>query len=295
MWRSVVHIPVWLLILMVTGASAGSSPVLSVMGNDGSIQVVSPDVLKEKADLLTGTDPNFPGVGPSRFTGVKLADLVSGRGGGMPGGITTISEDQYVVYFPGAVMETHQPFAAWQENGEEIPCRKGGPVKLIYETRPHLPPAANAWYVKTLVIGNMPPMPLTVVAEGMRRKMLPDAVLKLGPVTRNGPFPVPKGYRHGMIVPRKVRLSGVSLSSLTAGRTTGKILFHPIAGRDVVFLAEQLAGKEVFIATHMDGHPLQPRFGGPYTILFPVLRHPELAAELPNPGSLFHVNEIHLL
>lgn len=294
-----VTVWIWFMIgWVVLSSFPVSAQDLRVCGvaADGTMEIrqVTQEMLSRSLAAVTTVDPNFTEQGITRFSGIplgRLADLAL-----LPQGqdLTFIGSDQYISFFTARKIKEAAGILAVRENGRRITPYMGGPRKLIFPRVSGLNLAAYTWYVDGVIQNSGVGMPLGI-RQGKKQEWISSekiaAITKTVAETR-GFLSIPNGYRHEMPpLSPMVRYKGILLTQLFDISCGGnrELRLIPLAGRPVVIPADRKLLSEIQVVTQMEGRPLHPAYGGPYSVMF----SPSLSAEgIPDSGALFFLSEI---
>ena len=259
------------------------------------------DMMMPYAETLETRDPNFETDGHIKFTGIRIKTLLNIANVQAPDGVTVIGTDQYVGFIPARLLS--QGLVAWQMNKQPISGLKGGPLKIIFPESAGIHLSCYTWYVDALVAGNTDNAVLSVIRNDetkhySRADMLVHAV-ELDPLF----FSIAQGCRNefegqfcgtnARAVPLSFFLKNYKKSNNTpqGDEPLGHIRLEPFAGQAVT-VPSKVLNYPIFIVVGCGGHPLHPAVGGPFSVVFPLERHPELSGMVPESGALFFLEKI---
>ena len=258
-------------------------------------RTVDMDDLRTASEVFETTDPNFTSDGVIRYTGIRLSELLALTGTDGSRGVTVIGADQYVGFLSRERLQ--QGYLVWEMNNGPIRGVKGGPLKIMFPAAAGIHLSCYTWYVDTMVAGpvDRAVLPVTMMGKTTRhtRKEMLDHAGPIDPAL----FSIAQGCRNEFAALKKASsVSAVPLARLLAmdnalTNQISAIVFKPLSGPSIT-LPPALLDYPVFIILGSDGRPLHPALGGPFSVVFPVEKYPELQGMVPESGALFFLKEI---
>ncbi len=251
--------------------------------------------LRSASETLETIDPNFTADGATRFTGVRLSRLMSLTGTDGSRGLTVIGADQYVGFLSHERLA--QGFLVWEMDNGPIHGLKGGPLKIMFPESAGVHLSCYTWYVKTLVAGPVERAVLPVTVMGQRTRHTVKQMLSHAVPIDPSLFSIAQGCRNEFKGFKQApSVSAVPLSYfLPLGGTFAEqvtaIEFKSFSGPTIT-LSQVLLDYPVYIMLACDGRLLHPALGGPFSVVFPVEKHPGLQDMVPESGALFFLQEI---
>ncbi|MCG8617595.1 MAG: molybdopterin-dependent oxidoreductase [Desulfobacterales bacterium] len=287
---------------MLLPASVSAALQINILGTDGvwpDSRTVNVEELRTASESFETTDPNFTSDGMTRYTGVRLSKLLALTGTDGSQGLTVIGADQYVGFLPQE--RVAQGYLVWEMNNAPILGLKGGPLKIMFPASAGIHLSCYTWYVDTLVAGPVDKAVLPVTVMGGKRTLhtRKELLAHAGPIDPVL-FSIAQGCRNEFKGFKKATsVSAVPLAHFLSldkgGKTTvdqaTAIVFKPFSGPTIT-LPPALLNFPVFIMVASDGRPLHPALGGPFSVVFPVEKYPELQDMVPESGALFFLKEI---
>ncbi|WDP90034.1 MAG: molybdopterin-dependent oxidoreductase [Desulfobacter sp.] len=252
--------------------------------------------MEPHAETFNTLDINFKEDGPARFTGIRLSRLAKMAGMNPHHPLTVVGSDQYVGYLPGELLG--KGFLVWEINGKKITGLKGGPLKVVFPQQLGVHPACFTWYVEAMVAGSGTEARLSLVHRDTVRQYSRKELEALATPLDPSLFSIAQGCRNSFpSLPGGKEILAVPLSRLLAETLAEKggakvaVELVPFAG-PVVTLPPDIARSPAYVVISCDGRPLHPALGGPFSVIFPVETHPEMADLVPESGALFFIEKV---
>ena len=208
--------------------------------------------------------------------------------------MTFIASNQYIVHYTDEDIKSRTILVANRLNGKPIRNNKGGPFKTMPATEFNFPCDAYCWYVQALVVGSPRSPVLSVETNAKIRKFTYDDLDPLSEESKRTFLPIPRGFRSTLPpLPRHVSVREFYLAALVkkASASFKTVTLFSKAGNKIT-LSKALAELPTKIVWRVDGETLKPGYGGPYSVIFPVERHPELLKKVPKSGAFFFLEKI---
>ena len=256
---------------------------------------VSLNEIRTYSDVIRTVDPNFEEDGMVEFSGISLKHLLDSRQIPFDQGLTVVGHDQYIGFVSPSAVKSGSVIAACRMDGSVISPQKGGPLKIMYAGGKERPLSAYTWYVRSIYVGRIDNPVLTVRDGNEMRKLHHENLDAVSEKLEKRFFSSPAGFRSNLRgkVPgediRCVRLA--RLFEQQHIRPERAVEFTPSVGSAVKVPARFVNfGIKVIYKT---GHKaLHPAFGGPFSVIFPVEKYPEMTGRVPESGALFFVKQI---
>jgi len=265
-------------------------------GDQGFIPTtITLDTIKQFSSTINAVDPNFKKDGNTSFTGIKLEKLLS-LAGALPGdGVTLVGSDQYVGY--ASPKMARQALLVFELNHQPISTLKGGPLKIIYPDQAKVHGSCYTWYVDIIVAGRVQNPFLTITDKGSTKKIfLPDLDSETKTLSTNL-VSVPSGCRKNFkdaVADKSVKY--VTLADLLKPmlkENAATIEFIPFVGA-AVRIKKPVLDYPVYIIVSHDNVPIHSALGGPFAVVFPIEKYPELTGMVPESGALFFLEKIRI-
>jgi len=101
---------------------------------------------------------------------------------------------------------------------------------------------------------------------------------------------MPRGYRKPLLAPdRDTQTEGAFLRDFLTSDNFNEVVLTPYVGNSVTLKKEDLS-KPIVVLRSFDNQKIISAYGGPYSVVFPVAEHPDLAGRLPQ--FLFFLQQI---
>ena len=238
-------------------------------------------------------DPNFKADGPARFTGIALEKLMDISGLVLDSqGVTAVGVDQYVGFFPAGRVVQDGGLLVWQMDGRKIPVFKGGPLKIVFPLEAGIHGACYTWYVDILIAGTFDNPGLAIQQQTGRKVFARNTLLSRSMALAPYLASFPQGCRNALLDKRPEKdLRAVPLTDLIQEPPVSGITLKTLAGKDIRLRAD-IFNYPAFLVVGTWNAALHPAFGGPFSLVFPVEQHPDLAELVPESGAVFFLEEI---
>ena len=270
--------------------------ILGIQGSKGGVFIPPRELEKEGAVFLS-MDPNFEPAPLVPYTGVPLGRVMKWAGAGPVRGVTVVGRDQYAVYVSAELMANPGVGLVWEREEEPLSNYRGGPLKLLFPPELAMHVSAYCWYVETLIPDPGASHGLTVKIDGKSKVYNLSELDAMAHEEKHLYLSIPLGYRWNL--PKLVQPSTVAaipLSSLLGDADlTGKhVTLTPLPGRAMTLPVASLLSCEVLLVYRINGAPIHPAYGGPFSLYFPVITCRALEGIAPETASLFFLNEISI-
>ena len=295
--RILVLLAVFMILSIPLCRQAGAEPVTihySGSGHEKSITVPIDEIEKQR-DVIRTIDPNFKDDGVVEFRGVSLKNLLEPEELPFDKGLTVVGHDQYIGFVSPSAVNTGSVIAACRMDGLPIPPRKGGPVKIIYAGGANMPRSAYTWYVRAIYAGRID-NPVLTLRDGPDEFEIGHAELDaVSEKLEKRFFSSPAGFRADFREKSSVKdIRCAPLARIfnkTGVQGEQAVEFIPSAGPSVTVPAG-FVDNGIRIIYKTGGKALHPAFGGPYSVVFPMEKYPEMIGRVPESGALFFVKKI---
>lgn len=281
---------VWLVSTALGQAKQTSVQVVGQIGkaNVDGVFVLDQATMEAHATSYVSEDPNFSKDGRKEFRGVTIETLLELTQAEPIDGVTFIANDAYVTYEPLDQILRDKVMLAFEADGQRIKKNRGGPYMIMRE--PVGDTLLYTWYIDTIILGTSLRPTLTVQQNG-RTSVLTKSEMEALPVTLlQGVPPQPRGYRMAEPLNNEMQIEAVRLSDLLKGTSAFKeVTLVPYVGKAVTLSAAE-AQLPIHVLRSFDGQHILSAHGGPYSVLFPKIQHPELLT----PDALFFLQRIEL-
>ncbi|MCF8045375.1 MAG: hypothetical protein K9J83_05905 [Desulfarculaceae bacterium] len=248
-------------------------------------------------DVIRTVDPNFKEDGPVKFSGIALKHLPVPEQVSFDKGFTVVGHDQYIGFVSPSAVKSGAVIAACRMAGSPIPPGKGGPLKIIYAGDMNMPLSAYTWYVRAVYAGRID-NPVLSIRDG--REVLQFRHVDLAPVSEKLEkrfFSTPAGFRGNAGGESKSSVEDIRcvpvarLFEQNHIRPERVVEFIPSAGPSVKVPA-RFVNHGIKVIYKTGDKALHPVFGGPYSVIFPIEKYPEMMGRVPESGALFFVKQI---
>ena len=255
----------------------------------GQSFVLTQKMMEANATTYTSQDPNFPDDGKKEFKGITIEKIIElTKADENIDGVTFIANNVYVTYEPIEQIRKDNVMIAFSSNGKRIKKNRGGPYMVMHEQVGDQ--GLYNWYIDTVILGTSLTPELTVVEGGNSRVMDAKAIATLPGELLNYVPPVPRGYRKPLASPdRDTQTEGALLRDFLTSDNFNEVVLTPYVGKSVTLKKEDLS-KPIMVLRSFDNQKIISAYGGPYSVVFPVAEHPDLAGRLPQ--FLFFLQKI---
>lgn len=240
-------------------------------------------------------DPNFKEEGVTAFTGIRIKKIFDLAGMAGNNGVTLIGSDQYVSFLSKERISAANSILAWQMNEKTIPGLKGGPLKLVFPAEAKVHGSCYTWYVDALIAGSMDQAVLTVNLKGKETLHTLENLISQAQELPRNMVSIPQGCRDDFKAqdPDNPMYALPFSFFVNPGEMEGasRVRLIPLTG-SAMTLNPSVFQHPVFILVSSDGKALHPALGGPFSIVFPVGKDPELKGLVPDSGALFFLEKI---
>lgn len=286
----------FILFFIPQGLFAGPGVKILTSTGQGLASVrINLDEMQPFSSTLRFIDPNFQKDGKTDATGITFKTLLSMSEAFIDEGVTVIGSDQYTGYIPFHVLEKDQALLAWGLNGTPIGRMKGGPFKVVYPDIASVHGSCYVWYVETIIAGTLEHPSFQLIRKGETKTLGISDLAAKGERLDETLFSLPAGCR-GNIEPigSKREIKAITLNRLIhlfSDRNVSQVTFIPLAGQGIRINKAALSFP-IYITLSLDGKPIHPSLGGPFSVIFPVEQHPALSSIVPESGALFFLDKI---
>ena len=136
------------------------------------------------------------------------------------------------------------------------------------------------WYIDTVILGTSLTPELTVVEGGNSKIMDANVIAALPGKLLNYDPPIPRGYRKPLPSPdRDVQTEGAFLRNFLTSDNFNEVILTPYVGNPVTLKKDDL-NKPIVVLRSFDNQKILSAYGRPYSVVFPVAEHPDLAGQL---------------
>ncbi len=295
------RLPGALLLLLITSSAVQAVPFeLHLFIRDANLQirekVVTEEDLRPYLKTIEVTDPIFSKDGPQQFSGMPFEDLPQVLQLEQPfeGDLTMLANDGYSTHEPFTDLVRAGALLAFEQNGEPISPRRGGPVKVMSTSERDV--GLYTWYVKMLLFGHIDLVSSVEVQQGdATQAWSREQMLRASRSTLNRVLPIPRGVRKGVMVPNEnTEIGVVPLSQLLPETAQGRPLrLRSSLGLEMVIPAES-DRDQLLVAYSLEGNSIPETFGGGFIVL-PAQTGSNESLLFPNKlEAFFHLESIQV-
>ena len=256
---------------------------------------VSLNEIRTYSDVIRTVDPNFEEDGMVEFSGISLKHLLDSRQIPFDQGLTVVGHDQYIGFVSPSAVKSGSVIAACRMDGSVISPQKGGPLKIMYAGGKERPLSAYTWYVRSIYAGRIDNPVLTVRDGNEMRKLHHEDLDAVSEKLEKRFFSSPAGFRSDLT--EKASLEEIRcvradrLFEQHHIRPDRSVEFVPSVG-SAVKVPARFVNLGIKLIYKTGDKPLHPAFGGPFSVIFPVEKYPEMTGRVPESGALFFVKQI---
>ena len=264
--------------------------IIGQLGTDsGQSNVLDQEMMEANPTTYTSQDPNFPDDGQKEFKGISIEKIIELTGADKNiDGVTFIANNVYVTYEPIEQIRQDNVMIAFSSDGKRIKKNRGGPYMVMHEQVSDQ--GLYNWYIDTVILGTSLTPELTVVEGENSRIMDANAIAALPGELLNYVPPIPRGYRKPLASPdRDTQTEGAFLRDFLTSDDFNEVILTPYVGNSVTLKKDDLS-KPIVVLRSFDNQKIISAYGGPYSVVFPVAEHPNLAGRLPQ--FLFFLQKI---
>lgn len=288
-------------ILFTYGLQARDNNSITVLRGSGSARqsgvfLLTREQLKKNSVKRLLSDPCFPDLGEQEYRGITVERLLKLSGARAGQALTFIAANQYIAFYSPQSVVRDPILLAFEADGKQIKKNRGGPVKTMPAGIHGFPCDAYCWYIRSVIVGELKRQPLLIEGRKRSYEFSWKQLKSMGNKSFIRSFPIPRGFRDNVkALPRRVSVSTILLSDLLKkdGPGARRIVLHSLEGNKWTLDAKD-ARLPVKIALKINGSAIRSVYGGPYSVIFPVMEHPELTDRFPKTGAFFFLKKIQV-
>lgn len=230
--------------------------------------VMDLDHYKKDEITFATKDPNFVNLGTAQYKGIPLRKLLSVSPCAAVSDnvhFIILANDQYVLY---DALDQSGGILSYELNSKPIPSKYGGPLKVLYHTFPSQ--EAAIWSVTSIVLGTLEKPSLCIVPENGRRMTYNiDQLKAIKHVSDNIPFMLPRGYRTGKSMPKKINVRYLPIATILQSKhiKSTYLLIDTYSGHTFkIKKKDQL--KSLYLVFQFNEKDIPIQWGGPFVLAY---------------------------
>ncbi|MEA1968118.1 MAG: molybdopterin-dependent oxidoreductase [Thermodesulfobacteriota bacterium] len=198
MEKKIIILIMTVLFAVIPCSAFAKSGIIIISSAEKGEKVSCVDLKEMKAfgHTIKTIDPNFIPTGLTEFKGITIKKLFELAEVSCDKGVTIVGMDQYMGFISSDRIKRERVILAWEMNSKKISPLKGGPLKIIFDSRENVHGSNYTWYVKSFFPGRIENPALNVMVGKKETRLYHDQIKKYAKGIDKRSFSIPSGCRN---------------------------------------------------------------------------------------------------